>query len=115
MDNQQTLVLRELFSKTKLNALPWTAFRDGVEIYRLYDGPDGASAALLRYRPGAKIPHHRHTGYEHIFILDGAQRDEHGEYAPGTLIVSAKGSQHSVSSEQGCIVLAIWQAPVNFT
>lgn len=91
----------------------WQPFREGVEIARLYGGaPDQASAALLRYAPHAKVPRHFHHGYEHIFVLSGSQRDDHGSYERGSLLISAPGSSHAVSSEEGCVVLAIWERPV---
>ena len=94
----------------------WLPLREGVDISQLYGGgPDEPAAALLRYAPGAQIPLHEHCGYEHILILSGSQRDEHGEYGTGTLVISPPGSRHSVISTGGCLVLAIWQKPVHFT
>lgn len=97
------------------NERVWRPLREGVEISQLYGGgPDEPAAALLRYAPGAQIPLHEHDGYEHILILSGSQRDEHGEYGTGTLMISPPGSRHSVISAGGCLVLAIWQKPVHF-
>ena len=96
--------------------IPWKPFHPGVEIHRLYgDGTSGPSTALLRFSPGGKIPHHSHTGYEHIFVLAGAQSDEHGRILAGAFRIHPPGSSHSVSSESGCIVLAIYEKPVTFT
>ena len=90
-------------------------FRDGITCVRLYgDGIDGPAASLLRYAPGARLPNHCHTGFEHILILSGEQIDDHGRYRRGDFIVNAPGSQHSVTSPSGCEVLVIWQAPVIF-
>jgi len=95
--------------------LGWGPFRDGVEIYRLHgDGTAGSASALLRYRPGASVPRHSHAGYEHIFVLSGSQRDERGLYRAGTLVINAPGSKHDVTSDEGCVVLVIWEAPVIF-
>lgn len=109
------IVLHELFSAGgDFGNIDWQPFRDGVEIYRLYGGEeDSASAALLRYRPGARVPQHRHVGYEHIIVLAGAQADSLGEYPAGTLVISAPGSDHAVFSHSGCVVLAIWEKPVD--
>ena len=93
----------------------WLPFRAGIEIHRICgDGSAGASSALLRYAPGARLPCHEHDGYEHILVLSGSQFDEHGRYPTGTLTVSTPGSKHSVGSDEGCVVLAIWGAPVRF-
>ena len=90
-------------------------FRDGIDIYRLYgDGTSGPATALLRFHPGARVPLHEHTGYEHILVLAGSQVDENGSAAAGTLIINPPQTRHSVLSETGCIVLAIYEKPVAF-
>lgn len=95
--------------------LEFVPFREGVEIARLYGGGAGEpSAAFLRYAPGSSVPRHGHPGYEHIFVLEGAQEDEHGRYEAGTLVINPPGTSHSVRSEHGCLVLVIWQLPVIF-
>jgi anti-sigma factor ChrR (cupin superfamily) len=95
--------------------LPWKPFRPGVEIHRLYgDGITGPNAALLRFRETAKVPLHRHTGYEHILVLHGTQRDQNSTLETGTLMVNPPGTAHSVIGEAGCIVLAIYERPVAF-
>jgi len=95
--------------------IPWQPFQAGVEIHRLYgDGVTGPSAALLRFSPGGKIPTHSHTGYEHILVLSGSQVDDYGRLGAGSLRIHPPGSSHSVMSEEGCIVLAIYEKPVLF-
>lgn len=108
------LVFRELLSgRFDPETIRWEPFRPGVEIARLYGGaPDAASAALLRYAPNAKVPRHHHHGYEHILVLSGSQSDGESTYEAGSLVISAPGSSHAISSEQGCVVLAIWERPV---
>lgn len=110
--------LRDVFraqpTSATLAQLPWQAFRDGVEICPLYQGAQGMSSALLKYAPGAQVPTHRHAGYEHIFVLQGAQRDERGVYPAGSVVINAPDSTHSVASPEGCIVLVVWELPVEF-
>jgi anti-sigma factor ChrR (cupin superfamily) len=94
-------------------ALAFEPFRPGVEICRLADsGESRASLALLRYQPGASVPAHRHDGLETILVLEGSQRDEHGHYAAGDMVVNPVGSKHSVSTDEGCVVLIQWERPV---
>ena len=57
---------------------------------------------------------HEHTGYEHIFVLAGSQVDENSKADTGSLIINPPGTRHSVLSETGCIVLAIYEKPVRF-
>jgi anti-sigma factor ChrR (cupin superfamily) len=95
--------------------LSWEPFREGVEIHRLYgDGLTGPSAALMRFREQGNIPFHHHDGYEHILVLAGSQRDEHGTLPAGTLRIHPPGTSHRVVSEAGCLILAIYEKPVRF-
>lgn len=93
----------------------WEPFREGIEVHWLYRTNDtGPSAALLKYAPGATVPRHNHVGYEHIYILRGSQIDENGTHEEGSLAINPPGTQHSVSSPDGCIVYAVWEKPVAF-
>ncbi len=97
-----------------LNQLDWQPFRLGVQIHRLYGNQQqGPSAALLKYAPGATIPEHKHTGYEHIMVLSGSQQDATGKHEAGTLVINPPGSSHHLVSNAGCIVLIIWEKPVH--
>lgn len=109
----KVLILKDLLNVGALQQLPWQPFRDGVEIYRLYGDGTESAAALLRYQPGASVPHHDHQGFEHILILSGSQTDQNGEHTAGTLVINPPSSNHSVVSESGCIVLAIWEKPIS--
>jgi anti-sigma factor ChrR (cupin superfamily) len=112
---KQALILKNLLNIVELQEqLPWEHFREGVEIYQLYnDGQQGSAAALLRYQPGASVPKHDHQGFEHILILSGSQMDQNGIYEAGTLVINPPASHHSVTSATGCIVLAIWEKPIS--
>ncbi len=110
------LELHDLFRLAeRSDEIPWQPFRRGVDIHRLYgDGVSGPTAALLRFREAGKVPLHQHPGYEHIIVLAGSQRDQNSVAKAGTLMINPPGSRHSVVSEAGCIVLAIYQEPVRF-
>ena len=93
----------------------WQQLRPGVDIRHLCgNATTGPSVALLRYQPGARVPEHRHTGFEVIYVLSGAQSDERGTYGAGTLIVNREGGTHSVWSDDGCLVLIVWERAVEF-
>ena len=111
------LVLANLLGRatTLKEEADWEPLRPGVDIRRLYkNGDDGPSAALLRYQPGAAVPLHRHRGYEHILVLDGAQSDERGRYPVGTLVINPPGTAHRVWSDVGCVVLIFWERGLPF-
>lgn len=99
--------------QTDWTRFAWRPFREGVEIAPLYGGEGSEmSMALLRYAPGATVPKHLHKGIEHILVLSGSQSDEIGEHSVGHLLVHGPGTTHSITSERGCIALAIWERPV---
>lgn len=95
--------------------IEWQAFGEGVEIHRLYgDGVSGPTAALIRFNKAGKVRLHEHAGYEHILVLAGSQVDQNGPVHAGTLVINPPGTRHSIVSESGCIVLAIYEKPVVF-
>lgn len=108
--------LKEVFNLLQHeDDIPWSYFRDGVDIHRFYgDGVNGPTAALIRFRKEARVPMHMHEGWEHILVLAGSQTDQIGTIGPGTLRIHPPGTYHSVVSEAGCIVLAIYEKPVRF-
>ena len=102
-------------NRARANDASWRPFRAGIEIMDIHDnGAEASSSALLRYQAGATVPRHRHAGYEHILVLSGSQSDENGVYRAGDMIVSPPGSSHSIRSDEGCVVLAIWERGVVF-
>ncbi len=115
-DSSQVIKFNELLQISGWHQkLSWKPFQEGVDIYRLYgDGETGPTAALLRFRAGGRVPMHEHMGYEHIFVLSGSQVDENSRAETGSLIINPPGTTHSVLSENGCIVLAIYEKPVKF-
>jgi quercetin dioxygenase-like cupin family protein len=115
-DDEQVLTLSDLFQVASWQStLPWKPFLDGVDIYRLYGRAEsGPAAALLRFHAGGRVNLHEHTGYEHIVVLAGSQVDENSKAETGALIINPPGTRHAVLSEQGCIVLAIYEKPVRF-
>lgn len=114
---ERTQAFAELLQRAaQPERLDWKVLRPGVEFHALYGQPgQGPAAALLRYAPGANVPAHRHGDSEHILVLAGSQRDENGLYEAGTLLVSPPGSRHTVTSDAGCLVLAIWAGPLDFS
>ncbi len=98
-----------------LSQLEWQTLRPGVAIHALHRDPSGdIRAALLRYESGAQVAAHWHDGLEYIFVLEGSQSDERGDYPAGTLVMNPPGSRHAVVSPGGCTVLIIWERPVRF-
>lgn len=102
-----------LLANRSWDGLAFEPFRDGVDIHWIQRfEARSPGVALLRYRPGAGVPRHRHAGLETILVLEGEQSDEAGDYGIGSFVVNAEGSEHSVWSRPGCVVLIQWQRPV---
>jgi anti-sigma factor ChrR (cupin superfamily) len=113
----EPFALRGLLDRDRFDDFAWRPFRPGVEVVWLHrgDADTGAGAsALLRYAPGATVPAHVHPDVEHVLVLAGAQRDDHGVYRRGDVAVNPPDSRHAVASEEGCVVLVIWARPVRF-
>lgn len=112
--SEKTILVPEILSAGG-KGLSWQSFRDGVDVSWLYrNGENGPAAAYLRYAPGAQVPYHWHAGYEHVLVLEGSQTDHNGRHPSGTLVVNPPGTAHEVVSEEGCLVLVIWERPVVF-
>lgn len=105
--------VRNGFNAGEWKVLPFEAFREGVTIHwiRRFEG-EAPGVALLKYQAGASVPRHLHPGLETILVLEGSQSDETGRYHAGSYIVNAPGSEHSVWSDDGCVVLIQWDKPV---
>lgn len=104
---------RESLTQGGWKNLDFEAFRDGVTIHwirRFIDDQPGV--ALLKYEAGASVPRHRHEGLETILVLQGTQSDESGDYGVGCCVINVIGSEHSVWSDTGCVVLIQWDRPV---
>jgi len=114
--NKNIQIKKLLADDFDFDKLLWNELRPGVLIHRFYqnDDSENASAALLKYDKGASVPIHLHTGYEHLLILKGEQEDKNGIYQKGDFIINLPGSKHDVKSNTGCILLAIWEKPVQF-
>jgi anti-sigma factor ChrR (cupin superfamily) len=108
----ETILLPQLLAIDE-RTLDWQHFRDGIEVSWLYrNGESGPASAFLRYAPGARVPHHWHAGYEHVFVIKGSQSDHNGRHGAGALVVNPPGTAHEVVSAEGCLVLVIWERPV---
>jgi anti-sigma factor ChrR (cupin superfamily) len=93
--------------------LEFSPFRGTVTVHWIRPfRDDQPGVALLKYAPGSSVPRHRHEGLETILVLDGIQSDESGDFGRGSYIVNAPGTEHSVWSETGCVVLIQWDRPV---
>jgi anti-sigma factor ChrR (cupin superfamily) len=95
--------------------LPFEPFRKGIDIHWLMKGPpNGPSVALLKYEPGASAPRHMHPALETVIMLEGSQSDENGHYPVGSMVLNPAGTEHSIWTGEGCVVLIQWALPIIF-
>lgn len=88
--------------------------RPGVSITPLIGAGNRIKLALLDYAPGARVPRHRHPRAEIIYMLSGEQTDDCNTYGAGTCVINRAGSNHEVSSPNGCRLMIYWREPVQF-
>jgi anti-sigma factor ChrR (cupin superfamily) len=111
-------VLRDIFSAEGRATLPWTTWtepgRAGTDLYPLYttESELPASAQLIRFAPGAHGDLHEHLGYELMIVLEGELRNDNGDrYHVGDLIIEEPGSTHQISTDTGCVLFGVREAP----
>jgi anti-sigma factor ChrR (cupin superfamily) len=91
-----------------LSELPWLEARPGVRQKRIWEDKTTERRALLaRFEPGAMLPPHRHVGDELIFLVEGANADESGVVATGSMNYRPNGCVHTVTTQNGATVLAV--------
>ena len=97
--------------------LPWQETRyPGVESKTLVvDRESGMATLLMKFAPGAKLPHHEHVLIEQTYVLEGSLVCGEGECKAGEFVWRPAGSQHEAwGGPQGGLMLAIFQVPNKF-
>jgi len=96
--------------------LSWEPTRfPGVFRKVLFEDPQrGLLTALFRFEPGARLPFHEHTDIEQTFVLEGSLSDRQGTVRAGQFVWRPAGSRHEAWSEEGCVILAVFQQPNRF-
>src|SRR5258706_5522692 len=97
--------------------VPWekTSF-PGVESKTLVvDRETGMATMLMKFAPGAKLPHHEHVLIEQTYVLEGSLVCGEGECKAGDFVWRPAGSRHEAwAGAQGGLMLAMFQAPNKF-
>ena len=97
-------------------SIPWQPTRfPGVEAKTLMENKaTGMSTVLMRWAPGARLPHHEHVAIEQSFVLEGSFADHMGVCRAGNFVWRRAGSRHDAWTDEGCLVLAIFLKPNTF-
>lgn len=93
----------------------WFDFRPDVKKLILAGAAEREHIAILWY-PAADggVGLHHHAKTEAVYVIAGAQADQHGEYPAGTVYFNPPGSQHRVTRSSGFFLLA-YAAPPDFS
>ena len=93
-----------------LSEIPWRDTLPGVRQKLIWeDKATNRRAVLVLFEPGSKLPRHRHTGEELLYMIEGSHADESGEVATGNMSLRPNGCTHDVSSRNGAVSLAfLW-------
>ncbi len=78
----------------------------GVELCQLWlDAANERQTILIRMEAGAALPHHEHGGTEECYVIRGDLRDGDMLLRTGDYIRFERGTHHSISSQDGCLLL----------
>jgi len=90
-------------------AASWTDGAPGVSYFHFTPGPGAPApaAGIVRVRPGAVFPRHRHLGPEVGFVLDGVLVENGQRHGAGSVIESAAGSEHEFAAGGGRDLLIV--------
>ena len=95
----------------------WLEAAPGVRYFHFLPGAavGQLEAGIVRIRPGATFPRHRHRGPEVTLVLDGTLVDRGQVYSAGRVVESATGSEHDYSAGGGRdLILASLHSGLDF-
>ncbi|HVT09102.1 MAG TPA: cupin domain-containing protein [Polyangia bacterium] len=87
----------------------WIEGAPGVSYFHFTPGPGGPApaAGIVRVRPGAVFPRHRHLAAEVSFVLDGVLVEDGRRQGPGSVLEAAGGSEHEYTAAPGRDLLLV--------
>jgi len=96
-------VAAELLAKAD-GLTDWIEAAPGVRYFHFAPGSavGQLEAGIVRIRPGATFPRHRHRGPEVTLVLDGTLLDRGQIYGAGRVVELATGTEHDYSAGAAC-------------
>lgn len=98
-----------------LDGVPWQQITRGLwQHYIPMSGRSAGRLRLLKAAPGCIIPEHGHHGAEMTLVLQGAYRDETGEFRVGDLADFDEALEHTPVADQkvGCVCVLANDMPL---
>ena len=95
------------FTMVLADERPWQASGvPGVEICQLWvDEMNERHTTLVRLQSGASLPTHLHAATEECYVIQGDVRDRDFRLRAGDYVRFEAGTSHTISSDEGCILL----------
>lgn len=113
---QSDIDLLSQLDKLELDNMPWQRMTPSIWKAELAMNDPRYQAEILKFSPNAKIPKHTHVGQEFTLVLQGNFSDKRDTYPRGEFISQDQSNEHQpVAGPEGCICLAITDAPLKFT
>jgi ChrR Cupin-like domain len=106
----------DLLAKAE-GAADWIEAAPGVRYFHFVPGAavGPLEAGIVRLRPDATFPRHRHRGPEVTLVLDGFLVDRGQTHGPGGVVESAGGSEHDYQAGAGRdLILASLHSGIDF-
>ena len=100
-----------------LERIAWHWAGVGLRRHSLSTAVNGHTTTLLRGRPGARDPRHRHEGCELTVVLRGALSDRGEIYRRGDVMTASANVDHApdVCDEEECICLVSIEGRIRLT
>jgi quercetin dioxygenase-like cupin family protein len=82
----------------------------GITVKLLWEGSNGAKAALTEIEPGAVwgTEDHHSPGPEEAYVVSGVFNDGVNDYPAGTFLHAPAGSWHIPQSKDGCVLFLFY-------
>ena len=113
---ESDISLLSQLDKLELDNMPWKRVTPSIWKTELALNDPRYQAELLKFSANAKIPKHTHHGQEFTLVLQGDFSDQQGTYPRGEFIMQDQSNEHQpIAGANGCICLAITDAPLKFT
>ena len=94
-------------------AAVWRPVWPGVQVLRIPARAQNCAMHIIRMRPGARLPRHRHAGREITLVLDGFFADASGTHKRGDILIMDAGTVHAprAGAGEGCACLIVSETP----
>ncbi len=84
-----------------------------VKVLRFDEEAHRPPTFLLKFEAGASYPNHNHPAGEEVFVLEGEVRFGPDQLHAGDYLYTSPGSNHSVFSKSGCVILLFEPEEIN--